>query len=91
MYTKRIRPGLSEANRVKQIAFSKHVHNRWGLAKDIKVLWTMSDEKWWLGLVSKKTSPKLVVNRAGSTESKTQRGRILKVAQLTNCWLGCER
>jgi hypothetical protein len=45
MYTKRIKPGLSEANRVKQIAFSKHAHNRWGLVKDITVLWTMSDEK----------------------------------------------
>jgi hypothetical protein len=55
MYTKWIRPGLSEseANRVKQIAFSKHIHNRWGLAKDSKVLWTMSDEKWWFGLVSR--------------------------------------
>ena len=46
MYTKRIRPGLTEANREKQITFSKHVHNRWGLGPDVKVLWTMSDEKW---------------------------------------------
>jgi hypothetical protein len=40
---------------------------------------------------TKTTSPKLVVNRARSTESKTQRGRVLKVAQLTNCRLGCKR
>jgi hypothetical protein len=53
MYTKRIRPGLTEANRLKQIDFSKHVHARWGLAEDRKILWTMSDEKWWFGLVSR--------------------------------------
>ena len=53
MYTKRIKPGLSEINRTKQIAFSKHVHNRWGLARDQKFLWTMSDEKWWFGLVAR--------------------------------------
>ena len=29
LYTKRIRPGLSEINREKQIHFSQHVHNRW--------------------------------------------------------------
>jgi hypothetical protein len=55
MFTKRKRPGLSEANRLKQITFSKHVHNRWGLGvgDNVKVIWTMSDEKWWLGLVSR--------------------------------------
>ena len=31
MYTKRICPGLTEANRLKQIEFSQHVHARWGL------------------------------------------------------------
>ena len=53
LYTKRIRPGLTEVNRQKQIAFSHHVHNRWGLGKDQNILWTMSDEKWWFGLVSR--------------------------------------
>jgi hypothetical protein len=53
MYTKRIRPGLTEANRLKQIDFSKHVHARWGLEDNRKILWTMSDEKWWFGLVSR--------------------------------------
>jgi hypothetical protein len=53
MYTKRIRPGLSEANRTKQVEFSKHVQDRWGLEENAKVLWTMSDEKWWYGLVSR--------------------------------------
>jgi hypothetical protein len=53
MYTKRIRPGLTEVHRAKQIEFSKHVHNRWGLEGARKGLWTMSDEKWWFGLVSR--------------------------------------
>jgi hypothetical protein len=53
MYTKRIRPGLTEANRQKQIAFSLHVHNRWGVEGHRKILWTMSDEKWWFGLVAR--------------------------------------
>ena len=53
MYTKRIRPGLTEANRLTQIEFSKHVHARWGVAGNRKILWTMSDEKWWFGLVSR--------------------------------------
>ena len=53
MYTKRIRPGLTEINRQKQIDFCTHVHNRWGLSSNAKFLWTMSDEKWWFGLVSR--------------------------------------
>jgi hypothetical protein len=53
LYTKRIRPGLTEANRLKQIEFSKHVQNRWGLQGNRKILWTMSDEKWWFGLVAR--------------------------------------
>ncbi len=53
MYTKRIRPGLTKANRQKQIDFSLHVHNRWGVEGNRKILWTMSDEKWWFGLVAR--------------------------------------
>jgi hypothetical protein len=53
LYTKRIRLGLTEANRQKQILFSKHVHNRWGLQGRRKILWTMSDETWWFGLVAR--------------------------------------
>ena len=29
------------------------MHNRWGLPKEQRILWTMSDEKWWFGLVSR--------------------------------------
>jgi hypothetical protein len=37
LYTKRIRPGLTEANRHKQIEFSKHVYNRWGVQGNHKI------------------------------------------------------
>ena len=30
-YSKNIRPGLTNENRAKQVAFAEHVHNRWGL------------------------------------------------------------
>ena len=40
-YSQNIRPLLSEGNRIKQVNFSKHVRNRWGLAEGIKILWTM--------------------------------------------------
>jgi hypothetical protein len=31
VYAKNIKPGLTEQNRGKQVIFSKHVHNRWGI------------------------------------------------------------
>ena len=31
-YSQNVRPLLSEGNRLKQVGFSTHVHNRWGLA-----------------------------------------------------------
>ena len=40
-YSQNIRPLLSEGNRLKQVSFSIHVHNRWGLAPGTKILWTM--------------------------------------------------
>jgi hypothetical protein len=38
---------------MKQVLFSKHVHNMWGLdpATTNKILWVMCDEKWFHGLV----------------------------------------
>jgi hypothetical protein len=43
---------LSVENRAKQVASSKHVHNKWGLGPVVKkVLWVMCDEKWFHGLV----------------------------------------
>ena len=51
LYKKNIKPGLTPENRQKQVDFSKHVHNRWGLPPGKKVLWIMSDEKWFHSLV----------------------------------------
>jgi hypothetical protein len=52
LYAKNIKPGLSVENRAKQVAFSQHVHNKWGLGPEVKkVLWVMCDEKWFHGLV----------------------------------------
>jgi hypothetical protein len=51
----------------KQVVFSQRVHDRWGLPPDKKILWTMSDEKWWHGLVSRtfaKMCPELGVQRS---------------------------
>jgi hypothetical protein len=90
MYTKRIKPGLSEANRVKQVAFSKHVHNLWGLAKDTKVLWTMSDEKWWFGLVSRtyaKMCPALGIEKEiFSVHHKKHIGKVMAHATVGYCF-----
>jgi hypothetical protein len=40
-YSQNVRPLLSEGNRLKQVTFSKHVQNRWGLVEGTKILWTM--------------------------------------------------
>ena len=40
-YSQNVRPLLSEGNRLKQVAFSQHVQNRWGLGTGHKILWTM--------------------------------------------------
>jgi hypothetical protein len=40
-YSQNVRPLLSEGNRLKQVAFSKHVQDRWGLGAGKKILWTM--------------------------------------------------
>jgi hypothetical protein len=40
-YSQNVRPLLSEGNRMKQVTFSKHVRNRWGLGEGTKILWTM--------------------------------------------------
>jgi hypothetical protein len=41
IYSQNVRPLLSEGNRLKQVAFSKHVQDRWGLGAGKKILWTM--------------------------------------------------
>jgi hypothetical protein len=47
-YSQNVRPLLSEGNRLKQVAFSKHVRNRWGLPEGMKILWTM---RYYLTLI----------------------------------------
>ena len=92
MYTKRIRPGLTEANREKQITFSKHVHNRWGLGPNVKVLWTMSDEKWWFGLVSRtfaKMCPALGIEKeVFSVHHKKHIAKVMAHATVGYCFTG---
>ena len=50
IYAKNIKPGLTAQNREKQVVFSKHVRNRWGLSAG-KFLCIHSDEKWFHALV----------------------------------------
>jgi hypothetical protein len=92
MYTKRIRPGLTEENRVKQIAFSKHVHNRWGLGPNAKILWTMSDEKWWFGLVTRtfaKMCPTLGIEKeVFSVHHKIHISKVMAHATVGYCFTG---
>ncbi len=40
-YSQNVRSLLSEGNRMKQVNFSKHVRNRWGLGDGKKILWTI--------------------------------------------------
>lgn len=53
IYSKNIKPGLTPENKVKQVEFSKHVHNLWGLPQRSgrPILWIMCDEKWFHALV----------------------------------------
>jgi hypothetical protein len=92
MYTKRIRPGLTVANRLKQLAFSKHVHNRWGLGNDVKFLWTMSDEKWWFRLVSRtfaKMCPALGIEKEDfSVHHIKHNAKVMTHATVGYCFTG---
>jgi hypothetical protein len=92
MYTKRIRPGLTDVNREKQIEFSKHVHRRWGLPDNQKVLWTMSDEKWWFGLVSRtfaKMCPALGIDKeVFAVHHKKHIRKLMAHATVGYCFTG---
>ncbi len=50
-YYEKVRPGLTDVNREKQVAFAHHVFSNWQLPRTQKFGWTMFDEKWWYGLV----------------------------------------
>jgi hypothetical protein len=92
LYTKRIRPELTEVNRLKQIAFSQHVYNRWGLTKDVKYLWTISDEKWWHGLVSRtfaKMCPALGIEKeVFSVHHERRIAKVMAHATVGYCFTG---
>ena len=51
LYAKNIKPGLTPENQMKQVAFSRRVMQRWGLAANTKILWVHLDEKWFHGIV----------------------------------------
>lgn len=53
-YVGRILPLLTKEQRDKQVAFSKHLCNNWGLPRG-KYLWINYDEKWFHGLVVRAT------------------------------------
>ncbi len=42
LYSKNIKPGLTPDNKIKQVLFSQHVHNLWGLPRNSgrPILWT---------------------------------------------------
>ena len=58
MYAKNIKPGITTTNSEKQVLFSQRVHNRWDLDKTAhpKILWIMSDEKWFYAMISRRNA-----------------------------------
>ncbi len=89
VYNKNVHPGLTEVNRRKQVEFGKHVHAFWNLPEGTKVLWTMSDEKWWHGLVLRtfaKMSPALGIEIENFTcHRKNHIGKVM--AHICDGWL----
>ena len=81
MYNKNMKPGLTEANREKQVKFAKHVHNNWGLSRDRLILWVHSDEKWFHALVPRsnaKACKELGLRRESySVHHKSHVGKVM--------------
>ena len=83
MYSKNIKPGLSERNREKQVIFAKHVRNRWNLPPDSLILWIHSDEKWFHSLVARRNAkaiPELGIEK--ESYSAHHKKHIAKVVNL---------
>ena len=80
VYAKNIKPGLTVQNREKQVVFSKHVRNRWGLPPG-KFLWLHSDEKWFHALVPRsnaKACAELGLQRESySAHHKSHIGKVM--------------
>ena len=81
MYAANIKPGLTEGKRVKQVEFSKRAHDNWELDRERKILWVMSDEKWWHALVSRcnaKACEELgIPKRSFSVHHKSHIGKVM--------------
>jgi hypothetical protein len=80
VYAKNIKPGLTVQNREKQVLFSKHVRNRWGLPPG-RFLWIHSDEKWFHALVPRsnaKACEELGLKRESySAHHKSHIGKVM--------------
>jgi hypothetical protein len=86
-YSKNIKPGLTNENRAKQVAFSQHVHNRWGLPAGTKILWLHCDEKWFHALVPRNNAKACeVLGIARQTYSAHHKSHIGKV--MAHCTVG---
>ena len=89
MYAKNIKPGLTEENRAKQVAFSKRVHNLWGLdrSQHTKILWVMCDEKWFSGLVPR-TNAKACAELGIEKESYSAHHKKHLAKVMVHCTVG---
>jgi len=84
MYSKNIKPGLSETNRGKQVTFAKHVRNRWNLPPEALILWIHCDEKWFHSLVPRRNAkavPELGIHK--ESYSAHHKKHIAKVCSST--------
>ena len=81
IYSKNIKPGLTPQNRCKQVAFSKHVHNRWGLPTGTKILWIHCDEKWFHALVPRNNAKACevlgITRQSYSAHHKSHIGKVM--------------
>jgi hypothetical protein len=87
LYAKNIKPGLTPENQLKQVCFSRRVHDRWGLAEGSKILWIHCDEKWFHGIVPRtnaKACPELGIHKSSHTAHHKK--HIAKV--MAHCCVG---
>jgi hypothetical protein len=87
LYAKNIKPGLTAENQLKQVAFSRHVQDRWGLEPNTNILWVHCDEKWFHGIVPRtnaKACPELGIHK--TSHSAYHKKHIAKV--VAHCCVG---
>jgi hypothetical protein len=56
MYTEKVVPLLSKTQKEKHFTFAKRVLDNWGVEKSKKFLWIHYDEKWFWGMLFRKTA-----------------------------------